>query len=168
MNNPFETLGVARRFTLPAQELAQRHRDLSRALHPDRFVNGTSAERRMALERASAVNDAFRLLRDPLARATALLDLLGAPIGDNDRAPAALLMEIMELRESLDDARHKPEKIAALREKVEGMVASEEGVVANALDAESPPPEAVQKARSAVIALKYLRRFLEEADALET
>src|SRR4051794_15429497 len=105
MNDPFAILGVPRRFSFPAglasAELEQRHRDLSRALHPDRHVNAPPAERRLALEKAVAVNDAFRTLRDPLSRAQALLALHGVAITEGDRASNALLMEVMELREEL-------------------------------------------------------------------
>lgn len=168
MEDPFTTLGVARRFSLDAQELAQRHRDLSRALHPDRFVGGTPHERRIAIERASAVNDAFRLLRDPLARATALLALHGRTIADNERAPTSLLMVIMDLREALDDARHTPDAVRALRDRVSAMELEHTRTVADALDAAAPSPDALDAAKQAAIAWKYLRRFLEEADALES
>ncbi|MFO0630380.1 MAG: hypothetical protein U0325_32800 [Polyangiales bacterium] len=79
MGDPFAELGVPRRFALPMKEVAQRHRDLSRALHPDRHTGASPAERRVTLERAVAVNEAWRVIRDPLARALALLDLHGAP-----------------------------------------------------------------------------------------
>jgi len=168
MNDPFATLGVPRRFTLPAAELEQRHRDLSRVLHPDRHVAAPPAERRAALERAVAVNDAYRALRDPLARAQSLLALHGAALADGDRAPPALLMEVMELRESLDAARGRPERVAPLRAAVALRIAAEERVVAEAFDRDAPPDAAaLGRARDAAIKLRYFRRFEEEADAME-
>jgi len=56
MNDPFQTLGVPARFDLDAEELAQRHRDLSRALHPDKFAGAGAQERRLSLSRAIEVH----------------------------------------------------------------------------------------------------------------
>ncbi len=167
MDDPFATLGVPRRFDLPRKEVEQRHRDLSRALHPDRYVNAAPAERRVALERAVAVNDAWRALRDPLARATALLRLNGVTIEDGDRAPAALLMDIMELREALDDAKGHPERVAPLRARVQSRVDAAHALLAEVFSTDPPAPDALPRARDAVVSLKYLGRFLEEADASE-
>lgn len=167
MSDPFELLGVARRFTLDRAALEQRHRDLSRALHPDRFVQAPPGERRIALERAVAVNEAFRALRDPLTRAEALLAAHGLRLGDADRPAPALLMEVMELREALDDARRSPERVSALLAQVRARSAAEEALLAAAFDGGSAAPgeAALGRARDAVVRLKYFRRFEEEADA---
>ena len=166
MTDPFELLGVERRFTLDRAALEQRHRDLSRTLHPDRYVQAPPGERRMALERAVAVNEAYRALRDPLTRAEALLAAHGLSMSDADRPPQSLLMEVMELRESLDDARRSPDKVAALLDQVRARSRSEEATLAAVFD-ESPSPgaDALGRARDALVRLKYFRRFEEEADA---
>ncbi len=168
MNDPFATLGVPARFSFATGELEQRHRDLSRALHPDRYVNAPASERRVALERAVSVNDAFRALKDPLARAQALLALHGLSIREGERAAPALLMEIMELREELDAVRTKPERVASLRAQVDAHVAAEERVVAEVFDREGPiDAKELSRARDAVVKLRYYKRFQEEADALD-
>ncbi len=168
MNDPFSTLGVPARFTFAAGDLEQRHRDLSRALHPDRFVNAPPSERRAALERAVSVNDAFRALRDSLTRALSLLALHNVSIREGERASPDLLMEVMELRESLDAVRTKPERVASLRAEVDAKIASEERVVAGVFDREgAPDATALARARDAVMKLRYFRRFQEEADALD-
>lgn len=166
MNDPFELLGVARRFSLDRAALEQRHRDLSRTLHPDRYVQSPAGERRVALERAVAVNEAFRALRDPLTRAEALLAAHGLSVGDADRPSQALLMEIMELRESLDDARCSADKVNALLSQVRARSKSEEATLASVFDADgAPAPDALSRARDALVRLKYFRRFEDEADA---
>lgn len=166
MNDPFELLGVARRFSLDRAALEQRHRDLSRTLHPDRYVQAPASERRVALERAVAVNEAFRALRDPLTRAEALLSVNGLSIGDADRPAPALLMEVMELREALDDARRSPDKVHALLAQVRDRSKAEEATLAGVFDVEgTPAAEALARARDALVRLKYFRRFEDEADA---
>src|SRR3954447_26645826 len=98
MADPFKTLGVEARFDLDRPALEQRHRELSKALHPDRYVGAPAAERRMSLSRAIDVNEAFRVLKDPIRRAEALLRRAGAAVGEtSEPKPApALLMEMME------------------------------------------------------------------------
>lgn len=164
----FELLGVAPRFTIPANELEQRHRDLSRALHPDRHVGAPAAERRVTLERAVAVNEAFRALRDPLTRALTLLAMHGAPLDDAARAPAALLLEVMELREALEDARGDSGRVADLRARVAAEIDAAHAEVAEVFDAPGPyAPAALTKARDAAVRLKYLRRLDDDADAID-
>jgi len=62
MMDPFATLGVEPRFDLDLGEVARRHRELSRALHPDKYTGAPAAERRLALSRAIEVKDAFRIV----------------------------------------------------------------------------------------------------------
>ena len=94
MADPFDTLGVEPRFDLDSSALEQRHRDLSRALHPDRYTGAPAAERRLSLGRAIDVNEAFRVLKDPIRRAEALLRRAGVPVGEisEPRPPPDLLM----------------------------------------------------------------------------
>src|SRR5687768_1791659 len=103
--DPFETLGLPRRFEVDPEDVEKRYRELQRALHPDKFAQAPAAERRAALSRAVTVNEAYRTLRDDLQRAAALLRLAGRAPAGGDRADPELLMEVMELRESLADAR---------------------------------------------------------------
>jgi hypothetical protein len=94
-----------------------------------------------------------------------LLALHGVSIAEGDRAPASLLVEIMELREALDDARD-PARIEALRTSVSDHVRAAEAVVASVFDGDAAPDAAqLSLAREAVVKLRYLRRFQEEADA---
>jgi molecular chaperone HscB len=171
MSDPFEVLGVPRRFRLDMKQVEQRHRDLSRALHPDRFAMGSPAERRLAIEKAAAVNDAFRALKNPLARGAALLASAGRVVEEHTRAEPALLMEVMELREALEAARDAKDAaaVARLRETVAARVATEEQAIADAFDgaAEPPAPAALDRAYAALVKLRYFYRFLEEADAME-
>ena len=77
-------------------------------------------------------------------------------------------MEVMELRESLDEARGKPERVAPLRATVAARVAAEERAIAEVFDrAEAPDAASLQRARDAAVKLRYFRRFEEEADAME-
>ncbi len=104
----FAFLGLPRRLGLDARELERRFRELSRQFHPDYFYNAPPAERLASLERSSYLNDAFRTLRDPVARIEHLLAIEGySPETPNGqaKAPASLLEEVFELNEQLDEIR---------------------------------------------------------------
>jgi molecular chaperone HscB len=105
----FSFLGVPRTLNLAAADLEQRFRTLSRQFHPDYFYNASPAERRASLERSSYLNDAYRTLRNPIARTEYLLGLEGfssrAEEGTNPKVPAALLEEVFALNEELDEVR---------------------------------------------------------------
>src|SRR5690606_32621777 len=73
VTDPFTILGIEPRFRLDLERVGARHRELSRALHPDRYVDRPANERRLALSRAIEVNQAFGIVRDPVRRALALL-----------------------------------------------------------------------------------------------
>jgi molecular chaperone HscB len=101
----FATLGLPRRFALAPAELEQRLRDLSRQFHPDRFARAEPRERRIALERATGLNDAGRVLRDWRRRAAALLALSGHDPASGDLHDHEFLEEQLAWREGLALAR---------------------------------------------------------------
>lgn len=170
MTDPFQTLGVPRRFRLDLRQLEQRHRDLSRALHPDRFAQASPAERRLAIEKAAAINDAFRTLKNPQTRAAALLAAAGRPLDEHTRADPALLATVMELREQLDEVRttHDRDSLVQLRTTIEAHIAEGENIIAEVFDRTEAPPsaEALDRAQQALVKLRYFYRLLEEADTL--
>lgn len=103
----FARLGLARGFDLDTAELDRRYFALQRQLHPDRFVSKSGRERAIAQSQAASLNDAYETLSDPLSRAVYLLKLDGIAVEREDGATIGdpeLLMEAMEMRESLAEA----------------------------------------------------------------
>jgi molecular chaperone HscB len=107
----FETFGLPRKLWIEMSELEQRFLQLSWKLHPDNFVNASEKEREISLEQSSELNDAYRVLRDPLARVEYLLELEGErKEGEKkQQAPPELLEEVFQLNESLDELRDAKE-----------------------------------------------------------
>lgn len=171
MIDPFQTLGVPARFDLDSAELEQRHRDLSRALHPDRYAGAPAAERRLSLSRAIEVNDAFRLLKDPIRRAEALLRRAGVPVGETvePKPSPALLMEMMEQREELAEARRRKDLAAvhALGEVMRRREAEVLALVGRMFEGAGAAKDALAAVLPHVGELRYLRRFLDEVSAIE-
>jgi molecular chaperone HscB len=105
----FTFVGLPRKLNLDPADLERRFRDLSRQFHPDFFYNASPAERRASLERSSYLNDAYRTLKNPVARLEYLLEVEGlAPKGPQEASkavPPALLEEVFALNEELDEIR---------------------------------------------------------------
>ena len=184
MVDPFETLGISTAFDLDLSHVEKRYRELQRVLHPDRHLGGSPAERRMALGKAVEVNEAWRLVRDPIRRAEALLRRHGVHLeeGKEPKADPEFLMEMMEQREALSEAKISGdpavvEKLAkAIRARESEVTARIAAAFANALSggsavhgggASSAASGALNKVASLIGELRYYRRFLDEVSAIE-
>ena len=177
MADPFSTLGLEPCFELDLRALEVRHRELSSALHPDRYVGRPSAERQIALGKAIEVNEARRALVDPVRRAEALLSLRGVELSEatEPKPSQRFLLEMMELREEL--AAHAKHKNLLMTETLrEDVQARERGVTLQltrafkslpADSAAAPSAEALAEIRAKLGELRYYRRLVEEARALE-
>jgi molecular chaperone HscB len=168
VTDPFETLGFEPVFDLDPALLERRHRELSRALHPDRYTGRAASERREALGRAIAVNQAFRALKDPIARAEALLARNGEVTEESGgkAADPQLLMEVLERREALGDAKRKGdlEAVRRLADDVRERERSALDGIVRGFQCSPPDLALVQKSLGE---LRYHRRFLDEVSAIE-
>jgi molecular chaperone HscB len=120
----FALFSLPRKLRIAGDALEQKFLQLSWKLHPDNFVNTSDAERESTLLRSSALNDAYRVLRDPVGRVEYLLFLEGVRIEGEKKqqAPPELLEEVFELNESLDELRNAKAAggdIAALKARLE-------------------------------------------------
>src|ERR1700721_3141569 len=78
--------------TRDAEALKRRFYERSRQWHPDKFSRASVAEQEKALEMTAVLNDAFRTLRDPIARAEYFLKEKGFEL--SKEAPPELLEEV--------------------------------------------------------------------------
>jgi molecular chaperone HscB len=164
--DPFATLGIGRGYDVDLTAVEKTHRELSRALHPDRFVGASPSERRAALARAVEVNEAWRVVRDPIRRAEALLKLSGVAVGE-DKEPKAdpeFLMEMLEQRESLAEAKQARD-LAAVQRMAQAIEARARAVESALADGFARGDHAQLVGR--VGELRFYRRFLEEVSAIE-
>jgi len=169
--DPFASLGLPYRFELDQNELEHRYRDLQRQLHPDRHKHATASQRRMALLRAMEVNEAYRALRKEQTRAEALLKYHGVSTAGGDPADPEFLMEIMELREGLGDARAARDlsRVKAMAGEVESQRQRCLAELSSGFAAIGEAPDATQAAalQGPLARLRYYGRFLEEVRAIE-
>ena len=107
MQNHFDLFHLPAQFDVDATALDQAYRDVQGQVHPDKFVNATDAEKRVAMQWATRANEAYQTLRTPQKRAQYLCEINGVDLEteSNTAMPASFLMQQMEWREELDDAR---------------------------------------------------------------
>jgi len=103
----YQLLGIPRTLNLSLDELQKRYYELSRQLHPDRFMQKPEAEQQRALDMSSALNDAYRTLKDRVKRAQYLLSQEGFEIGEqrSKDVPPELLEEVFDLNMALEETR---------------------------------------------------------------
>src|SRR5215475_13359927 len=103
----FSVFELPRKLWVDMTALEQEFLQLSWKLHPDNFVNATEEEQELSLKRSSELNDAYRTLKEPVARVEYLLAIEGErKEGEKKQeAPPELLEEVFELNESLDKLR---------------------------------------------------------------
>jgi molecular chaperone HscB len=120
----YEALGLQPKLALEADDLKTRFYDRSRQWHPDRFSRASSEEKQRSEEMTAVLNDAFRTLRDPVARAEYFLRESGLELSKD--APPELLEEVFELNMALEELRSGDEsarmQLNAAQERFTGML----------------------------------------------
>lgn len=106
-SNDFELFGLSPRFELDRAALDERWKALQREVHPDRHATADAPSQRQAMQWSVRINEAYQRLKDPLKRAAYLCELHGAPIEaeNNTAMPTEFLMQQMQWREDLDEAK---------------------------------------------------------------
>lgn len=174
----FAMLGLPDRYVVSLPDLEQNFHRMSRLWHPDRFGTASSSalERRLAVQRTTLLNDAYRSLRDTVKRAEYLLQREGAQRGEESGTKdPELLMEIMEGRERVEELKDavramEPgalESLRALRAEFDGKVAA----LFTDLDAlfarhDGGDKTAVPALRSTVDRMRYFNGIKAELDQL--
>src|SRR3954471_14000344 len=64
----FEFFGLRKKLNLNEQQLEKEFYALSRKLHPDVYARASGNEQDWSLQKTSQLNDAYRTLKDPIAR----------------------------------------------------------------------------------------------------
>ncbi len=160
-DNDFDLFGVAQRFAQDRAALDARWRALQAEVHPDKFASDGAAAQRVAVQWAVRVNEAYQRLKDPLKRGAYLCELAGQPINaeNNTAMPGSFLMQQMEWRESLDEAR-TVQQVEALADTVAAHRNGALQKLQRLLDEQQDAAAAAQQVR----ALMFVERFAEDVD----
>ena len=166
--NYFELFGLPQDFRLDVEQLTERYRELQRSVHPDRFANAGALERRLSVQHAARINQAFQTLKDPVERARYLLELHGSDVvGENPKLDQAFLFEQMELRETLADIRSHSDPHAVLDE-LSGTVRQRTETLIHLLGEQLQEASArsLSAARTSVDKLMFLNKIHQEVDEI--
>jgi molecular chaperone HscB len=161
MQNHFELFQLPARFEVDLDALDAAYREVQGRVHPDRFVNATDAEKRVAMQWATRANEAYQTLKNPQKRAQYLIELNGVDLQaeSNTAMPMAFLMQQMEWREALGDARAA--KDASALDELDAQVRGERKSMLAQVGAQIDGGE-FQKAAEGVRALMFLDKFGDE------
>jgi len=168
----FAVLGLSRRLTVDRDDLERRYLNASRAVHPDRHQTADERTRALSLAASAAVNQAYRTLRDPVARGRYWLELHDVPLGkDNNRVPPALAELVFETQEALEDFRSggaSRESVATTHATLDARL---QGLVADlaarypAWDAADPTaPVVLDEVKTRLSEIAYLDTLVEDVD----
>lgn len=155
----FALFDLPARFEIDLDELERAYRSVQSRVHPDRHASGTPAERRIAMQWASRANEAYRTLKSPQRRAAYLCERAGVPIDaeSNTAMPGPFLVQQLEWREALDDARTSGSPAALARMKTT-MRAERERLqreIGRALDEAHDPSRAAALVRQLMFVDKF-------------
>ena len=167
----FSLFGAARTWRLDEPALDRAYHDLQSQVHPDRYAHLSDTERRLSMQWATRVNEAYRTLRNPLTRARYLLELHGADMKgeSNTTMSAEFLMEQMEWREAVESAREADdvEELEKLWQRVRHQTQDMYAGLERELDVEHNHHAAAERVRRLMF-MEKLRHEIEEAiEALE-
>jgi molecular chaperone HscB len=130
------------------------------------------AERQRALDASSALNDAYRTLKDPAKRAQYLLSLEGFEIGEqrSKDVPPELLEEVFELNMALEELRGGDDSVRSRLEQAEknftGMRAASDQELAElfAKYDTAPSRDVLAEIRNVLNRRKYIQNLVSEVE----
>ena len=170
--NFFQLFGLPQTCRLDKALLERHYHALQEQVHPDKFSHLSEAERRVSMQWATRVNEAYQTLSNSLSRARYLLSLHGIDIQEesNTTMPTEFLMQQMEWREAIEEARQARE--TADLDKLESRLQREmhdlEAQLASSIDDRQDYVAAAGDVRK----LKFLEKLADEIasafDAIDT
>lgn len=166
----FQLFGFPRSYQIDSDILMQRYRELQHSAHPDRFASASGQERRLSVQTAAHINEAYQTLKSPLLRARYLLEQSG--IDAMQQAPSLgneFLLEQMELREQLAELPEQADALLALIDVREEIIQrlrelqQEFAGLVEDMDNETTG----QVAHAVFNKMQFFHRLLDEVDVLE-
>ena len=158
----FQLFGLPASYRIDSALLDQHYHALQVQVHPDKFSHLSEAERRVSMQWATRVNEAYQTLSNPIKRARYLLSLRGVDTQEeiNTTMPTDFLVEQMEWREAILEAEEARD-ISAL-DKLELRLQHEMHVLqqqlADKIDIECDYAAATEIVRK----LKFMEKLVEE------
>ena len=118
-SNYFDFFGLPHKLNLDSKDLEFRFYALSKQWHPDRFARGSADQRRISEDATATLNNGYRTLKEPIARAEYLLKEHGFNVGEqkSSNIPPELLEEVFELNMALEEIETSRPQLEEARQK---------------------------------------------------
>ena len=110
MNNPFALFDLPVAFQVDSALLNERYLARQKSLHPDNFSAASAQEQRLAIQKSAEINDALRILKDPITRADSIIAInTGETENPEEKSNNDIdfLMQQMEWRETLENIENR-------------------------------------------------------------
>lgn len=164
----FTLFGLPLVQALDLESLDKSFRAVQSQVHPDKHAHASDADRRLAMQWATRINEAYQTLKLPGSRARYLLQLRGhdPQVESNTAMPADFLMSQMELREAVEEARSQSDEDAldAVRTRLLNEIKADYERLAGLIDVSRDLDAAADLVRQ----LMFQEKLLNEIDdALE-
>jgi len=160
--NYFELFALPLDYDVDLLQLKRKHREVILQTHPDRFVNATPQEKRLALQYSAYANEGLQILTSSVKRSAYLLGLLGCPV-DFEKSSAMspnFLMKQMHLREQLAVQRNDQQAMQQLKCSIEKEITVIEKQL-HALFLERSQ-DALSQARELTLELRFFEKLMQE------
>ncbi len=169
-SDSFQIFDLPRVFDLDEARLTERFHQLMHAVHPDRHAGATEVERRQSMQWSSRINEAYRQLLKPLARAQLLCEIFAGPLDVlRTSMPTAFLMRQMQWREdfeaiSLDANRLDQVDALEAEVKLEGKQITSQFAQTSIALGQSPSADDAKLAADLLRQWMFVEKFLDDIE----
>ena len=167
MNNPFALFDLPVAFQVDSALLNERYLALQKSLHPDNFSAASAQEQRLAIQKSAEINDALRILKDPITRADSIIALnTGETENPEEKSNNDIdfLMQQMEWRETLENIenRQDTDELTAFTQEINQIRHAILSELSTALDAQQ-----WDIARAITDKLRFIKKLQAEIERVE-
>ena len=167
MNNPFALFDLPVAFQVDSVLLNERYLALQKSLHPDNFSAASAQEQRLAIQKSAEINDALRILKDPITRADSIIAInTGETENPEEKSNNNIdfLMQQMEWRETLENIenRQDTDELTAFTQEINQIRHAILSELSTALDAQH-----WDIARTITDKLRFIKKLQAEIERVE-
>ena len=167
MNNPFALFDLPVAFQVDSALLNERYLALQKSLHPDNFSAASAQEQRLAIQKSAEINDALRILKDPITRADSIIAInIGEAENPEEKSNNDIdfLMQQMEWRETLENIENRKDtdELTVFTQEIDQIRHAILSELSTALDAQQ-----WDIARAITDKLRFIKKLQAEIERVE-
>ena len=167
MNNPFALFDLPVAFQVDSALLNERYLALQKSLHPDNFSAASAQEQRLAIQKSAEINDALRILKDPITRADSIIAInTGETENPEEKSNNDIdfLMQQMEWRETLENIENRKDtdELTAFTKEIDQIRHAILSELSTALDTQQ-----CDIARAITDKLRFIKKLQAEIERVE-